>query len=93
MVRLQYLEISASSIGNACCKSTLVYNLSQRHGHQTHTHIGAEARAVVVKEGYYSWPFSFQIPKNIPPSCDYRNGKVMRYHRTVQPLINNNNNR
>jgi len=31
---------------------------------------------VVIKGGKYSWPFSFRIPQNVPPSFDFRNGKL-----------------
>jgi hypothetical protein len=31
---------------------------------------------ILIKAGKYSWPFSFKVPKNIPPSASYRAERV-----------------
>eukprot|EP01114_Cavostelium_apophysatum_P009796 TRINITY_DN2305_c0_g1_i1.p1 TRINITY_DN2305_c0_g1~~TRINITY_DN2305_c0_g1_i1.p1 ORF type:complete len:1192 (-),score=409.72 TRINITY_DN2305_c0_g1_i1:47-3622(-) len=45
-----------------------------------------ESQGVIIKAGTYVWPFSFQVPKNIPPSCEYRNGKV-KIDYTVSAIV------
>lgn len=62
------LDGATTVFGNKC--------VINRGGHQTTTHKYSEAEGVTIKAGNYAWPFSFQIPKNIPPSCEYRAGKV-----------------
>ena len=62
------LDGATTVFGNKC--------VINRGGHQTNAHKYSESEGVTVKAGQHSWPFSFQIPKNIPPSCEYRSGKV-----------------
>ncbi|PRP86956.1 hypothetical protein PROFUN_04966 [Planoprotostelium fungivorum] len=47
-----------------------------RNGTIQRVGIPPESQAVLIKAGNYSWPFSFAVPKNIPPSALYKNGKV-----------------
>jgi len=35
-----------------------------------------EQDGTLIKEGKYSWPFSFTIPQKIPPSCEHKSKKV-----------------
>jgi len=35
-----------------------------------------ENDSTTIKEGKYTWPFSFTIPSKIPPSAEYKNGKI-----------------
>lgn len=37
----------------------------------------SQSKGVVIKAGEYNFPFTFQIPQNVPPSCSYKNGKVI----------------
>jgi len=62
------LDGSTTVFGSKC--------VINRGGHQTTSHKYSEAEGITIKAGNYSWPFSFQVPKSIPPSCDYRAGKV-----------------
>lgn len=62
------LDGATTLFGNKC--------VINRAGHQTTTHRHSESEGVLIKAGDYAWPFSFQIPKNIPPSCEYKGGKV-----------------
>eukprot|EP01117_Protostelium_nocturnum_P004541 TRINITY_DN163_c0_g1_i1.p1 TRINITY_DN163_c0_g1~~TRINITY_DN163_c0_g1_i1.p1 ORF type:complete len:1141 (-),score=466.52 TRINITY_DN163_c0_g1_i1:95-3517(-) len=47
-----------------------------RNGTIQRVGIPPESSAVLIKAGSYAWPFSFSVPKNIPPSALYKNGKV-----------------
>lgn len=37
----------------------------------------SESKGVLIKAGEYNFPFTFQIPQKVPPSCIYKNGKVL----------------